>query len=136
MGNSAKSFFLGFALFVLCANGFGQAAQEISGRITQMGKPLADVNVMVEESNTATYTDNLGRYQIKAHKGNSLKFSFTGMNTVKIIVEDVTHILNLEMEAKTILLDEVTVTKKLNSQVELAKNYQLKPLFNLLIREL
>lgn len=123
MTNSIKQFFLHFTLFLICAVGNGQN-QEISGRITQMGQPLANVNVMVEESNTASSTDDLGRYQIKAHKGNTLKFSFTGMKTVKIIVEDVTHILNLEMEAKTVLLDEVTVTKKLNSQVELAKNYQ------------
>jgi len=120
-----KSLILYLTLFFLCTSSYSQTTQEISGRITQMGQPLANVNIMVEQTNEGTFSDKSGYYKIKTEAGNTLNYSHTGMRSVNIIIEDVTKILNLEMEPEYEELDEVTVMqrKKLSSQKQLAKDY-------------
>lgn len=115
---------LGLLFFFSYAVGLAQKAQEISGRVTQMGQPLANVNILIDKTGQGTHTDSSGFYKIAAQPGSTLTYSFTGLLPIKIIVEDVTKTLNITMEPKVTALDEVTVTrKKLSGQEELAKDY-------------
>lgn len=89
-----------------------EAPNTISGRVTNFGKPLADVAVLQVGGIYGTETDANGRYEIQAYPRDTLRFSLVGMKTVTILVEDVTRTLNIEMDPRVNELDEVTVTKR------------------------
>src|SRR5688572_2629105 len=64
-------------------------AQErtISGTLTTKdGSPLPGINVVVKGKNTGTTTDVNGYYSLKAAVGETLVFSFIGMQTQEIVV--------------------------------------------------
>ncbi|MBT8272236.1 MAG: carboxypeptidase-like regulatory domain-containing protein, partial [Bacteroidia bacterium] len=65
-----------------------------------------------------TQTDARGRYTIEARTGETLTFSHISYKTVRIIIEDITSELNIEMIEKTNELDEVVViAKSVNGEV-------------------
>ena len=92
--------------------GFVQAQNSIEGRITNDGNPLSPVHVTNLKSGLTTTSNKEGRYQILALPKEELQFTYVGMDTVNIIVEDVTRILNINMELRVEELDEVTVSEK------------------------
>jgi len=73
---------------------------------------LPDVSVTNLTSGLGTTSDAEGRYQIKAYPKEELRFTYLGMDTVSILVEDVTRILNVTMNANVEELEEVTVAAK------------------------
>jgi hypothetical protein len=89
-----------------------QAQKAIQGSISNDGKPLSPVHVINLKSGDKTTSNSEGRYQILAHPKEELQFTYMGMDTVSIIVEDVTRILNINMELRVEELDEVTVSEK------------------------
>ncbi|RUA17164.1 MAG: hypothetical protein DSY83_04610, partial [Flavobacteriia bacterium] len=95
----------------------------IKGRITIEGKPLSSVHIVNISSGTLTGSNKEGMYQIKARPKEELMFTYVGLDTISIIVEDVTHILNIEMYPKVEQLDEVVVSKKISRQKRLAMDY-------------
>ncbi|MGN6436755.1 MAG: SusC/RagA family TonB-linked outer membrane protein, partial [Agriterribacter sp.] len=72
--------------------------KEVKGTVTSKadGAPLPGVTVAAEKS--ATSTDVSGRFSIKAAVGETLTFSFVGMNTVSVKVTDASE-LSVQMEA-------------------------------------
>lgn len=101
-----------FALSPLPAQEKYSELQEIKGNITSLENPLPDVNVSSKNSARGTKTDDEGHYRILAQPGETLTFSYVGLQTVEIIVEDVTTVLNIEMIAESNELQEVLVTGK------------------------
>ncbi|MCG2461276.1 carboxypeptidase-like regulatory domain-containing protein [Flavobacteriaceae bacterium F89] len=100
-------------LLLLSSTGFSQSAtQTITGRVTDLGQPLVNANVSVKGTDNGTNTDAKGNYTIKAKPRDVLVFSYVGMRTVEIIVEDVTSILNVKLAPEVEELDEVVVEKK------------------------
>lgn len=89
---------------------FSQDLKEISGFITNMNSPLADVNVVVKNTNRGTKTNEKGYYSIEAKEGEIISFVYVGMKTINIVIEDVTKILNIKMIPYENMLDEVTIT--------------------------
>ena len=73
------------------------------------GVPLGGVNILKVGTNTGTQTDFDGNYSINAQKGDQLAFSYVGMETVTITVEDNTAI-NVTMLEDASQLDEVIIT--------------------------
>lgn len=86
--------------------------KEISGTVSSLGILLKDVNVVVKNTNRGTKTNNKGFYVIKAKEGEILKFTFVGMIPLEIIIEDITEVLNIEMNVIVNNLKEVTVNNK------------------------
>ena len=86
--------------------------KEISGFITHTGTPLTDVNIVVKNTTRGTKTNKKGFYKIKANVGEIIVFSYVGMKVIKIVVEDVTTVLNISMKIGENELDEVTITAK------------------------
>ena len=84
---------------------------------------MPNVNIIIVDASTGTKTDTQGNYTIKAKTGDIIKYSYVGFNTVSIIVEDITTILNIEMTQKVNELDEAVVTarKKPSNVSELEK---------------
>lgn len=73
------------------------------------GVPLGGVNVLKEGTSTGTQTDFDGNYTINAEKGDQLKFSYVGMQTVTITVGD-NSTVNVTMLEDTENLDQVVIT--------------------------
>ena len=98
----------------------------VSGRITYGGEPLEGVEIKVKESSERAVTNQKGKYQIRTKEKETLVYSYSGLRTVEIIVEDVTKILNVVMEPELNELDEVVVTdEKLSRQEELKLRHQI-----------
>ncbi|SHK61793.1 CarboxypepD_reg-like domain-containing protein [Maribacter aquivivus] len=99
----------------------------VKGKVTQMDSPLANVQISIIDSETATKTDANGFYQILAEPRDVIQYTYPGLNDVQILVEDVTRILNMEMSQEIHQLDEVTVKgSNRKSQNELEEEYKFK----------
>jgi tetratricopeptide (TPR) repeat protein len=107
-------------LFVLCffvSNGLfsqenKQSFREITGIVTYQNSPLQGVNVFTENAARGTQTNTKGAYTIKAKPGEVITYSYVGFKPLKILVEDVTRVLNIEMILQSENLDEVVVQAK------------------------
>lgn len=96
----------------------------ISGTVTDGKSPIPNVNVTVANTNTATTTNEKGKYKIKAVQGDVIEFSYIGLKTVKIKVQDVTRILNPILIPEVTQLEEVVVEGSARkSQGDLAQDY-------------
>lgn len=110
-------------IIIFCSIGTLLGQNIVKGRITSDGKPLPSVHITNIASGTITGSDDNGLYVIQARPKEELMFTYLGMDTISIIVEDVTHILNIEMYPKVEQLDEVVVEKKISRQKKLAMDY-------------
>ncbi|MGB5236033.1 MAG: carboxypeptidase-like regulatory domain-containing protein [Flavobacteriaceae bacterium] len=95
----------------------------ISGRIFDEGKPMYNVSITIADSDIVAVSDENGFYELRASPGETLVYSHLGMETVEVIVEDVTSIVNIAMEPRFEELDEVVVKKRKRSQKALAELY-------------
>jgi hypothetical protein len=99
----------------------------IKGVVTSYDAPLPNVNISLKGSSSGIQTDSSGKYQINASPRDILVFSYVGMKTVEIIVEDVTKVLNIDMLPMVQELDEVTVEqRKKKGQEAMAIDYATK----------
>ncbi|MBT8300785.1 MAG: carboxypeptidase-like regulatory domain-containing protein [Maribacter sp.] len=116
-------------LFLAVNTVFSQHNQkDISGIVSDGRSPLQNVQIRVEGSDIALFTDAEGRYALRTTQGSTIRYSYTGMKTVEILVEDVTRILNVEMIPDIKELDEVVLMKsKRKSQQELELEYNSNP---------
>ncbi len=89
-----------------------QKSIDVYGKITFENQPLSDVNIKILDTPNGTKTDDSGQYNIKTKAGDELRFSYVGLHTVTVIIEDVTAEINIEMVSSTNSLDEVVVTAK------------------------
>src|SRR5690606_19811907 len=82
----------------------------VTGTVTDdTGLPLPGVNVLVENTNRGTQTDFDGNYSIQVSQGEVLVFSFLGMTTNRITVQQANRI-DAVLTASEAQLDEVIVT--------------------------
>lgn len=71
------------------------------------GEPLIGVTVKLFGSSTGVITNNLGIYSINASRGSQLEFSYVGMHSKTITVNN--NILNVVLESRDDELDELVV---------------------------
>ncbi|MAU26072.1 MAG: hypothetical protein CMH48_08825 [Muricauda sp.] len=106
---------------------FGLAQEnerKISGKVTDGRSPVSNVSVSIEDKGTKAFTDQDGRYEIMASTGDVIQYSYTGLKTIRIKVEDVTRILNPIMVPDVTELEEVVVKgSNRKSQRELELEY-------------
>jgi len=81
----------------------------VTGRVTSKadGYPIPGVSVVQKGTTIGTITDVDGNYTIPTEMGETLIFSFIGLNSREVVVNDA--IINLEMEEAYTDLDEVIV---------------------------
>ena len=84
--------FLSFYILLVSLSLFSQESKEISGFITSLKSPLAGVNIIVKNETKGTKTNNKGYYSISVKKGEIITFSYVGMKTILVVVEDVTKV--------------------------------------------
>ncbi|MDT0621336.1 carboxypeptidase-like regulatory domain-containing protein [Croceitalea vernalis] len=101
-----------------------QNQKVISGTVSDGRAPIANVNISVSNTNEATTTNEKGKYKIRAGQGDIISYSYVGLKTVNIKVEDITRILNPILIPEVTQLDEVEVTaSKRRSQKDLEEDY-------------
>ncbi|MEX0289766.1 MAG: carboxypeptidase-like regulatory domain-containing protein, partial [Flavobacteriaceae bacterium] len=102
----------------------GMKEKVIKGTVSHLGTRLVNAEVSSVENDALVRTDTEGNYQIKAVPGDLISFSYPGMRTMEIVVEDVTSILNIKMNADVNQLEEVVVEKTaIKSQRQLQAEY-------------
>jgi hypothetical protein len=67
------------------------------------------VNITIKGTSKGTKTNDKGEYNLQANVGDHIQYSYVGFETVTIMIEDVTSILNIEMDNYVTKLDEVVV---------------------------
>ncbi len=115
-----KLIFTWAAFFMLAHAGLAQEVISVKGQVKDKrdGSTLPGVTVMVVGKQTGTVTDINGNYSLNVEKNAVLRFSFVGMKTQEIPVNNRTRI-DVEMEAAISQLEEVVVvgygsTKKMD----------------------
>ena len=106
---------------------FAQEIKIIKGKVTHKNFPLLNAHVVNENSKISVKTNDKGSYEIKAKEGDQISFSYVGLKTVKILVEDVTSTLNIKMYEEVNELETVVVKankKPSKSQKIVAKKTQ------------
>jgi len=83
--------------------------KEITGKVTYQNSALADVNIINKNQNTGTKSNAQGNYTIQVKTGDELQFSYVGMKTVNITIEDITSVLNIDMVIEITELEETVV---------------------------
>lgn len=90
----------------------GILAQSIAvkGVITdETGVGLPGVNILIQGTSTGTISDIDGSYELRADKGSTLVFSFTGYQTQNVAVGD-NGTINVRMDPDAQILNEIVVT--------------------------
>ena len=102
----------------------GMKEKVIKGTVTHMGTKLVNANVSSDQKDTSVKTDANGKYEIKTIPGDLISFSYPGMRTMEIVVEDVTSVLNIKLNPDVNQLEEVVVEKTvIKSQQQLQAEY-------------
>ncbi len=97
---------------VLFAQEIKEDYREISGKVTYLKKAILNVNVIILNGEDGIETGETGKYSINAKTGDVIQFSHIRYQTIEIIVEDITGILNIEMTEIINQLDEAVVKGK------------------------
>ncbi len=107
---------------------FAQSGENtISGIVTDYGQPLPRANISIKGTTEGIQTDAKGKYSLTARPRDILVFSYVGMKTVEVVVEDVTKTLNIAMQPQIQELDEVVVEqKKRENQEQMLLDYGKK----------
>ena len=102
-----KGLLLGF--FLLAVTTLSAQIREIKGIVTsETSEPLPGVAVQIDASGTGTVTNIDGQYSISARKGDKITFSFIGMTSQTIVVDNRTTI-NVVMKEEAFALEEAVV---------------------------
>ncbi|MFB9076962.1 von Willebrand factor type A domain-containing protein [Flavobacterium procerum] len=91
---------------------FVTMAQErtITGTVTdESNSPLPDVQIAIKGTKTGTQTDFDGKYKIKTQKGDALVFSYVGMKSETVIVQN-SNVIDIVLKGYSNQLSEVVVT--------------------------
>lgn len=105
-----------YVLFLATQMVFAQDQKTIKGKVTYKELPLPDVHVVNQNTKASVKTDDDGNYQITAKVGDEVSFSFVGLKTINIVIEDVTSTLNIKMLEVVNQLDDVVVKAKVSKK--------------------
>jgi tetratricopeptide (TPR) repeat protein len=106
-----KLLFTSLLTILILVTGFvqGQDLKTIKGKVTYKDQPLLNAHIVNLDSKASVKTTSEGSYQIQAKIGEELSFSYVGLKTIKVIIEDVTTTLNIKMTEKVNELKTVVV---------------------------
>ena len=134
-----------FTILILCITLVLQGQEKqltIKGMVSNMDSPLINAEVKSDKTGETVKTDMTGNYELHTTAGDRVTFSYPGLSDMEIIVEDVSSVLNVKMNAAVNILDEVVVEKtKIKSQAQLRAEYNsnkklLKTAFGILDKDI
>ena len=100
-----------FSSFFLLTVSAQDSMLSINGVVTHDGYPVQNVGIKLKGTIQGVNTDEKGIFVIPGNPGDVLEFRHLGMKTVKVVLEDITTILNVKLVRKEVQLDEVVVKK-------------------------
>tara|TARA_R110001599_G_scaffold19535_8_gene74782 strand:- start:999 stop:1814 length:816 start_codon:yes stop_codon:yes gene_type:complete len=117
--------FVSITFFFVFIIGTAQATKiTISGKVTYMDQALPNANVVIKGTSIGTKTDIKGKYSIEVYPGNILAFTYLGMQTIEVDVDDTHNVMDIQLSEHVEELNEVVVKKrKRKSQKELLADY-------------
>ena len=138
-----KKIVFSIVLFITVLGSAQEVQNRIKGVVTDGTSPIKNVSIAVQgnDGTVGVKTNNEGRYEIMAQPSDVLMFEYGGLQSIEIVIEDVTRILNIEMYPRVEELDEVVVKgSNRKSQKELQAEYAtnknlLKTAFGILDKE-
>ncbi|NNK76264.1 MAG: hypothetical protein HKP42_09415, partial [Maribacter sp.] len=115
-----------FSFFFILSVTAKNATLNIKGIVTHNGYPLNNVRITIKDGAQGVFTNEKGYYGITAKPGDVLVFKHLGLQTIEVLLEDVTSILNINMKREEEQLQEVVVKKhKKKSPTERQIEYDL-----------
>lgn len=109
---------------------YSSSQRTITGVVFANGFPVENVHIQNLNLLKTTRTDEKGGYSMEAKTGDSLKFTYIGMEEVTRLVKTETNSLNIILKNKTEALEEIKVVarKKIKrTQEELFEEYNENP---------
>ena len=122
-----------FYLFFSVTTVFSQQQYVVTGNVTESanGEPIPGVSIIIKGTTVGTITDFDGNYSITASVTDVLVFSFVGMATQELAVNN-RRTIDVRMEGSTELVDEVIVVgygqlkvKDLTSSITTVKSEEI-----------
>lgn len=111
---SVKLISLAIAMFI-CTLSIAQE-RTITGVVSDKTGPLPGANIVIKGTKRGTLTDYDGKYSIKANKGETLVFSFVGMQSAERKIEN-SSVINVKLQDGA-TLSEVVVQSNLGYMSE------------------
>lgn len=103
-----------------------QETRKIFGKVSDGKNPIENVTISIENKEISTISKIDGSYELSVQTGDKVNFTYTGLRTVSIKIEDVTRVLNPIMIPDVTELEEVTVeASKRRSQKDMAEDYPI-----------
>ena len=98
---------------------------QITGLVTDVNEtPLPNVNIVIQNTNAGTTTGQSGQYAIKAQIGDTLVFTYIGLQSVTVLVEQIPAEIDVTMEKMETDLEEVEVkARRVRTQAQLLREY-------------
>ncbi|NER11136.1 TonB-dependent Receptor Plug Domain [Muriicola jejuensis] len=116
-------------LLILCGSFYLNAQEKqitIRGKVSAMDAALVSAEVTSGKTGETVKTDRNGKYELRTSPGDIVTFSYPGLSDMEIIVEDVSSVLNVNLNSAVNVLDEVVVEKtKIKSQEQLRMEYNV-----------
>ncbi|MBN8642118.1 MAG: von Willebrand factor type A domain-containing protein [Flavobacteriales bacterium] len=103
---NVKAFSSALAMLI-CFLTFGQQ-KTVTGVVSDDQGPLPGANVVVKGTTRGVQTDMDGKYSITANQGQTLVFSFIGMNDQEIVIGS-SNVINVKLVYSSRTLNEVVV---------------------------
>lgn len=100
---------LAILIFVVSTTFVQAQSKYIKGKLSHMETPLVNAEISIQNSDIKTKSGLNGAYAISAEIGDIIEYSYQGLETVEIVVEDVTSVLNVSLNQMLTELDEVVV---------------------------
>tara|TARA_R110002126_G_scaffold124795_4_gene267010 strand:- start:597 stop:2126 length:1530 start_codon:yes stop_codon:yes gene_type:complete len=116
-------------LFLLLIFPYSLIGQQIDGEVFSEDKPLEGVNIVNATSSSGTTTNSKGNFSLEAVFGDTLVFSYVGMNTFKIRINDYEKLIVKMDTAVNSLEETIVVGKKKPSEHSLAKSETFNSIF-------
>ena len=107
-------FLISFSIFSQTITTSTKNLRSISGVVLDNKYPLSGVNVLIKNSTRGTITNKKGFFTIKATTNEIIQFSHLGYKPLKILVEDLSKTLKVQLRAESTILEEVTIKTKVH----------------------
>jgi len=89
--------------------------RSVSGFVLDNQYPLSGVNLLIKNSTRGTTTNKKGFFTIQVATNEIIQFSHLGYRPLKILVEDLSKTLKVQLRAENTILEEVTIITKLHT---------------------
>ena len=97
-------------VIIICQLSTLESLGQVRGTVRDADKqPLPHVHIINRRADLGTQTDGHGKYSIPADSGDTLQFTFVGMQTVELGVEVSPSVIDISMQELEVELEEVEV---------------------------